>query len=331
MVSRHFGGHSSAKPLQIDEGSGAPTHAADRATLYWDYTNQKLYINTDGVTTWIEKTPGAGATTTHWARRAGAEIWLPATGGPVTLTSGARSVFGNWTAIGTPAADFYLSHLMVHSMSIPTNLCMEVVEFGYGAGPTALDVTRIYTSLVDPTADAVGYMELDCRSRPTKVLSGVPVSARAYSGVAAMEFECMVAGWDASYPVWDALPVNTVAGPGRFYPSNTYVNGIVVVAGAWGTWGTAKQVVASAPNDMLVTQLMQTYYNQNLLVGAVAYQIGYGPAGSETWCATLLAGRVSRAPWVWPPVWVKAGERLAVRAQDPGAGTHPFVLKVHDM
>ena len=33
-------------------GDGAPSHAAAQSTLYWDYTGEDLYINSDGDTTW---------------------------------------------------------------------------------------------------------------------------------------------------------------------------------------------------------------------------------------------------------------------------------------
>jgi len=274
---------------------------------------------------------GAGGATTHWARRDGAEIFLPTTGGPIAVTSGAINTFGAWTAIATPANDFYLSHLLVFLSVIPAALARLVVEFGYGAGPTALDVTRLDTNVVDPTADAAGYIELHLRSRPTLVAASQQIQARAYSSRAADAFACMVAGWDTSYPTWTALPANTVAGPGRYYPSNTSTTGILANAGAWGTWGTAVTVVDPAPNDMLVTQLLQVATAANVISTGVAYQVGYGAAGSETWCATLLTGHASRAPWVWPPVWVKSGERLAARAQANAAGYRPCLLKVHDM
>lgn len=33
-------------------GDGAPGHTAAQSTLYWDYTGEDLYINTDGGSTW---------------------------------------------------------------------------------------------------------------------------------------------------------------------------------------------------------------------------------------------------------------------------------------
>lgn len=53
-MTRLFGQHESNKPVKMDEGNGVPTHYADRGTLYWDYTNKKLYVNNDGGTGWTE-------------------------------------------------------------------------------------------------------------------------------------------------------------------------------------------------------------------------------------------------------------------------------------
>lgn len=44
-----------------NRGSGAPSHTAPEGTMYWDHTNNKLYINNDGSTNWTEI--GASGTT----------------------------------------------------------------------------------------------------------------------------------------------------------------------------------------------------------------------------------------------------------------------------
>jgi hypothetical protein len=36
-------------------GSGAPAHNAVEGTLYWDYTNDFLYVNDDGTTNWTQQ------------------------------------------------------------------------------------------------------------------------------------------------------------------------------------------------------------------------------------------------------------------------------------
>jgi len=47
----------------VEDGSGVPTYAAEQNTQYRDIDTDKVYINTDGVTTWAEIGTGAAATT----------------------------------------------------------------------------------------------------------------------------------------------------------------------------------------------------------------------------------------------------------------------------
>ena len=52
-------GHPHLRAVQIDEGT--PTHAAREGTPYWDKTNNKFYVNSDGGTTWTEMAAGGGS------------------------------------------------------------------------------------------------------------------------------------------------------------------------------------------------------------------------------------------------------------------------------
>ena len=47
----------------VEEGNGVPTHTAERSTQYQDLDTNKVYINADGATTWVEIGTGAAATT----------------------------------------------------------------------------------------------------------------------------------------------------------------------------------------------------------------------------------------------------------------------------
>lgn len=38
----------------VQTGAGTPTHTAAEGTIYWDTTNNKLYVNNDGATAWTE-------------------------------------------------------------------------------------------------------------------------------------------------------------------------------------------------------------------------------------------------------------------------------------
>ena len=45
----------------VEEGNGVPTHTAERSTQYQDLDTNKVYINADGATTWVEIGTGAGS------------------------------------------------------------------------------------------------------------------------------------------------------------------------------------------------------------------------------------------------------------------------------
>jgi hypothetical protein len=64
-------------------GSGAPSHVASEGVFYWDYTNDVLYANTDGSTTWT--TIGGGV--------AGAHLMLSATHTDSTAAAVTRGAF----------------------------------------------------------------------------------------------------------------------------------------------------------------------------------------------------------------------------------------------
>lgn len=45
----------------VQTGAGAPTHSEAEGTVYWDTTNNILYVNDDGATAWTLVGPGGGA------------------------------------------------------------------------------------------------------------------------------------------------------------------------------------------------------------------------------------------------------------------------------
>ena len=54
----YFGlGDGTGQPLRLESRAGTPTHSATEGTLCADRTNNKLYVNTDGGTTWMDITP----------------------------------------------------------------------------------------------------------------------------------------------------------------------------------------------------------------------------------------------------------------------------------
>jgi hypothetical protein len=51
----------------IQTGTAAPTHSSTEGQLFWDATNNKLYVNTDGSTTWAEIALASSIITDHGA------------------------------------------------------------------------------------------------------------------------------------------------------------------------------------------------------------------------------------------------------------------------
>ena len=52
----------------VQEGNGVPTHAAERSTQYQDLDTNKVYVNADGATTWVEigsAAPGSDTDAIH--------------------------------------------------------------------------------------------------------------------------------------------------------------------------------------------------------------------------------------------------------------------------
>ena len=47
-----FGNHLSDQEPRVDGAAGVPAHTGLIRTLYWDTTNNKLYVNNDGSTGW---------------------------------------------------------------------------------------------------------------------------------------------------------------------------------------------------------------------------------------------------------------------------------------
>ena len=50
--------------IKVQTGAGIPSHTEAEGTLYWDTTNNKLYVNHNGSTGWTEITAGGGTSHT---------------------------------------------------------------------------------------------------------------------------------------------------------------------------------------------------------------------------------------------------------------------------
>ncbi|HYM16488.1 MAG TPA: hypothetical protein VEZ14_13105 [Dehalococcoidia bacterium] len=268
------------------------------------------------------------------ARRSNApEVWLPANAGPVAFLPGIGAAFSAWQSLGAPASDLYLTQLHALHVFSGGSAGLDIAEFSYGAGNTPIDVTRRTFAFADAGNDANGWYNFSQETRPGKIPAGQTAYARgrigASTGPNAPSMECALVGFAGAYPTFDALDANTATGPGRIYPSNTTTQNLV--SGAAPAWGASLTVIDPAPNDLLATYLMGGVLIGDFASQWLAVQVGIGPAGGETWLATVYHAHAHSSGWIWPPVWVKSGERLALRGMAAGVIGRSVALKVHDL
>jgi hypothetical protein len=262
----------------------------------------------------------------------GAEIFLPSSGGAVVVASATPfGTPGAWSAIGTPANDLYLTRLYARRDNTWGTVGQPIaIEWGYGAGPTSIDIQRGAVMMTDPAADDAGYPWNDRTTFHTRVPAGQSLQARVNEGVS-KNWRLMAVGWDTDVPTFTTLNVDRPAGAGRFYPSNYSTAGITSTAGIMPAYGAWVTVVDPAPNDMLVTEALGGFLSSSITVTGAAIQLGIGAAGSEQPVATVIHGRGNNMAPLWPPVWVLAGERLALRTSYIAAVTQAYFVKVIDL
>jgi hypothetical protein len=262
----------------------------------------------------------------------GAEIFLPSAGGAAVMAgSTPHGTPGAWTALGTPTNDLYLTRLYARRDNVYSTFGGVAVEFGYGAGPTSVDIVRGTGVMLDPSGDDIGYPWIDLPTFNTKVPAGQSLQARVNENAPAANWRVMAAGWDTAVPTFTTLNVDKPAGAGRYYPANYHLSGLTSLAGIMPAFGAWALVVDPAPNDMLVTEVLNGINGAALTVTGVAIQIGIGPAGSEVPVVTALAGRGNGMALVWPPVWVLAGERVSMRTSYVAGINQGYYVKVIDL
>jgi len=257
----------------------------------------------------------------------GAEILLPNTG-PVAVTAG-LGAFGAWTTMDTPAHDTYLTRLQARRILIPGSGGNENIEFGYGAGPTALDAVRGVNTINDPTGNDTGWLGFDLNTY-TVAPAGQALKARVWDNYSAASWEVWACGWDGAPPLFTTLRAAYAAGAGRYYPSNTS-GGLAVTASAFPNYGAWVEVFAAAPNDLIVSAVTALNALAQFTASVVAYQLGIGAAGTEEAVGTFLVGHGLTTINCDPPVLVLAGERLAIRATSNGASNRTVGVKVIDL
>jgi hypothetical protein len=257
-------------------------------------------------------------------RGSAAEIWLPSSP-PASCTK------NDWTSLGTPANDFILSQVLLSGIFFANIHSWVEIRSG-AAQANARDILYGCVPTSDPTSDSTSYWGAGSGLRPVTIPAGEEVWV--YTGTnypSDPGFEVTLLGWDSALPTFESLGKNNVVGPGRCYPNNTGT-ALSVAPGVFPDWGSTYEVVASAPNDFIVTSVYRGLESTGALLNPmVLYQLGVGPSGSEVWGAVSMIGHENQ-PWTfWPPLWVKAGERLAIRAMGSSTTAMRVRIKVYDL
>ncbi len=255
---------------------------------------------------------------------------------PAVITAGLNA-YGVWVTVGAPLGrDFWVSQFYGSLLTIPANLSLSVIETGYGpANPPAfaLDALRFSTPFVDPALDASGSFAAASLVPYLRIPAAQQVYARAFCNDAAVArtYETLLAGFLDTVPQFTVLPTHlTMRGPGRFYPSNS--TSLNTVSGVLPAFGAYLSAVTAAPNDMLVTEFRHGLLATGVVLTAMMmYQVAIGPAGMEVPVASVISARGGGGLAINPPVWLRAGERLAIRVGATGGGTKAIGVKVYDL
>jgi len=261
-----------------------------------------------------------------------AEIWLPAPPPAYVTSSVTPWVPGNFVLMGTPAQEFVLNYGHVLNFNQVPGPIDSTVGFVYGIVATHLDAAREVAPFFLPGPSTTWALPLSIMCQPVSVPAGEPISVYAATEAAvAYTFEAILLGWLGGLPTFDTIPLAVLPGHGYWLPSDLGTGSYTVTTGAGWAWGAPVTVVASMNYDALVVGIKTRYSLSVMLNPATFYQIGYGPAGSETWCATISMGHPWHERWIWPPVQVKAGERLAIRATTTSAQPRLCQLKLYGL
>lgn len=258
---------------------------------------------------------------------------LPASGGSLILAAAVANTFTAWTLVGAAATNSFIpSQIKIGLSSIAANSGLYLVELALdSAGARPLDAFRFPSIISFTTGDASGFFCHIEHMHPAPLPAGTTIYARArQSFTATFNYEIMLLGWDNTYPDFVPLPSPFIRGPGRVYPTNIST-GTAVTPGVWGTWGVWKEFVAAAPNDMLVTAIVPGSSLGNVSLISHMTQVGYGSAGAECPAATALWAHQQTSPIPHHPVWVKAGERIALRSQGDTTSARVECFKVMDL
>lgn len=257
------------------------------------------------------------------------ENFIPTTGA-VAVTSGAANAFGAWTPLQTINSDVVLSQLMSVRTTTLLALARMTTEFGYGAGPTALDALYETYAITDPTGDDGGAPGSVMPAAFPVIPANQSFQARINdSRVANAVYNVWAAGWYPNDPVFVDLP-HFRLGTAQFYPSNISV-GITTSAVAAPNFGNYVDVINPAPNDILIVYITPCTGVPQAISPFTGYRLAIGAVGQEIPLALLPTGNMVRPSWINPPIWLKQGEILRVQSTSNVAGVRQIVAKGYNM
>lgn len=118
-------------------------------------------------------------------------------------------------------------------------------------------------------------------------------------------------------------------------PDGAYTTIATPAGTAWASYGTTVEMIASAPTDLLITQMIVTIVNAISINTTAGIEIGIGSSGNEDWENGSLIGAPGAASMPGPgggfypllrPLWVRKGQRVACRAKGTASKTFTIAL-----
>lgn len=261
-----------------------------------------------------------------------AEIFRPAAPPAIVINSGVAWTYGAYVDLGSYPQILVPSYLHVVNDASLTALNDATIRLSYAADRFPLDYMREVAPFYNPGVSTVWFLPLSMMCQPQAVPANEHLWASlATSIAAARQVEVILLAWAGGLPPFDTIPLAPVAGIGHWWPSNVSNTAYLVTTGALWAYGAPTQIAPAMANDALIVGLKGLPTTSELLDEATMIQVGYGPAGSEVWCATTCRSHTWNTRWIWPPVLVKAGERVALRGASDPAKDVSVQVKLYDL
>lgn len=262
------------------------------------------------------------------------EIALPRFADAALPVDGAGvNVFGAYINMSASTPSAFTPHaLHVHILATTFAVFGLAMTFEFEVATGAIGAEVLY-GRVDDIAGVASNSVLDNylfygRSFPflgPQIAAGTRVSirfrSRSNDAFVTVAPSAYLVGYEGLAPESDdTYPLDTyLAGvPSTQTLSATTSPGLAVTVAAWPTYGAWVQVIASAPQDLLVYGWEASGVVGNLNNHSHYLQFGIGAAASEVPYAVLpfpgASSYTAGVHWLRRPLLVYAGERLAVRA-----------------